>query len=66
LNRWTIYPYRCARSTNIVAASEFLIPHGNWIHGPGGQDQSSPDGVTSFRTTYWATVMMNCAAVFGF
>ena len=30
---------------NIASVSDFLIPHGNWIYGPGGQDQSSPDGV---------------------
>ena len=30
---------------NIVAASDFLIPHGNWVHGPGGYEQPSPDGI---------------------
>jgi hypothetical protein len=30
---------------NIVAVSDFLLPHGNWIHGPDGYEQSSPDGI---------------------
>lgn len=32
-------------ANNVVAAADFLLPHGNHVNGPDGRDQPSPDGI---------------------
>lgn len=32
-------------AANVVAAADFLLPHGNHVNGPEGREQPSPDGI---------------------
>jgi hypothetical protein len=32
-------------AANVVAAADFLLPHGNHVNGPAGREQPSPDGI---------------------
>lgn len=34
-----------ARPDGILAAADFLLPHGNHVHGPNGRDEPSPHGI---------------------